>query len=467
MTTESRKYLATTVLNDERSVTYRALSRGLKVHSNVAKEMLYEFHRQQTAKKPGSVHATYLVSGTKRRIASTEYGDVHSKVAEDEYMQSSPFMSSSVPHHDNMNEPVSTRSIALVREEDLEGVKAQFEGVDFIHIYSLQPGALKDLQVLSDLNREIYDKYASEDPLKCGTQYGVIQNSNVKRRTGQRLVLPSEPAITAPKKSSEATKRTQSTKPQTAIKDMRALAPSPKDTSDDGHAGTKAETLTDSSEKSDRKRAGKPPSLRPDQSRIFKSFSKSKGNLKKEDTDSSVAASPTISAVDLVDPSGPEDEPMKDASEDEQEDDFAIASKRDESEPNPNPKARREEKLRKMMDEDAEPMADLGEAPPDGGGTERLSDTAAVAAKGVKEPYAVASGLRRRGRRRIMKKKTIKDEEGYLVTKEEPVWESFSEDEPEPHKTNTPASTASSLGKGKKANAKPGQGNIMSFFTKN
>ncbi len=33
-----------------------------------------------------------------------------------------------------------------------------------------------------------------------------------------------------------------------------------------------------------------------------------------------------------------------------------------------------------------------------------------------------------------MKKKTTKDEDGYLVTKEEAVWESFSEDEPEPQK---------------------------------
>ncbi len=52
------------------------------------------------------------------------------------------------------------------------------------------------------------------------------------------------------------------------------------------------------------------------------------------------------------------------------------------------------------------------------------------------------------------------------MTKEEPVWESFSEDEPERHKADTPASTASSVSKGKKGNGKPGQGNIMSFFTK-
>ncbi len=87
--------------------------------------MLYEFHHQHAAKKPGSIHATYLLSGTKRQVAPTESSGIHPKVAEDEYMQSSPFMSSSIPHQDNMDESVSVQSIVLVREEDLEGKLAK------------------------------------------------------------------------------------------------------------------------------------------------------------------------------------------------------------------------------------------------------------------------------------------------------------------------------------------------------
>jgi len=84
----------------------------------------------------------------------------------------------------------------------------------------------------------------------------------------------------------------------------------------------------------------------------------------------------------------------------------------------------------------------------------------------IDEPEATVTvtGGRRRGRRRVTKKKTVKDEEGYLVTKEEQVWESFSEDEPEPKKPKT-SGMANTTSKGKKG-AKPGQGNIMSFFTK-
>lgn len=93
------------------------------------------------------------------------------------------------------------------------------------------------------------------------------------------------------------------------------------------------------------------------------------------------------------------------------------------------------------------------------------------------EDVPVQSG-RRRGKRKIMKKKTVKDAEGYLgmytafqhdtsnifssVTVEEPVWESFSEDEQAPPPRKKPAVSAAGASKSKKA----GQGNIMSFFSK-
>lgn len=50
-----------------------------------------------------------------------------------------------------------------------------------------------------------------------------------------------------------------------------------------------------------------------------------------------------------------------------------------------------------------------------------------------------------------------------LVTKEEPSWESFSEDETPVPKVTTTASTAAT-GKLRKTGGKQGQGNIMSFF---
>ena len=82
-----------------------------------------------------------------------------------------------------------------------------------------------------------------------------------------------------------------------------------------------------------------------------------------------------------------------------------------------------------------------------------------------------------------MKKKTVKDEEGYLgsryllcfrlafanvrtVTKEEPAWESFSEDEPAPKKPKVSTATLAAAKVKKTGGGKPGQGSIMSFFKK-
>lgn len=54
------------------------------------------------------------------------------------------------------------------------------------------------------------------------------------------------------------------------------------------------------------------------------------------------------------------------------------------------------------------------------------------------------------------------------MTKEEAVWESFSEDEPAPKKAKLPpaAPTSAASKAAAKKGGKPGQGNIMSFFGK-
>lgn len=83
--------------------------------------MLYEFHRQQNAKKPGTIHATYLISGTKRKEESIAKIRALKKDGEDDYMQSSPFVGSSMPQIDDSTGESGVLSITLVNEEDLEG----------------------------------------------------------------------------------------------------------------------------------------------------------------------------------------------------------------------------------------------------------------------------------------------------------------------------------------------------------
>jgi DNA polymerase delta subunit 3 len=80
--------------------------------------MLFYFHQKQNSKKPKSVHATYIVSGTKR-IA--EHNEARAgQDGADAVMQSSPFMSS-MPEQTEGEEPVKKTTITITREEELEG----------------------------------------------------------------------------------------------------------------------------------------------------------------------------------------------------------------------------------------------------------------------------------------------------------------------------------------------------------
>lgn len=83
--------------------------------------MLYDFHRSQNAKKPGTIHATYLLSGTKRSEEPVATNGGARNDGEDDYMQSSPFMGSSMPQIDHGTGASGVLSITLVKEQDLEG----------------------------------------------------------------------------------------------------------------------------------------------------------------------------------------------------------------------------------------------------------------------------------------------------------------------------------------------------------
>ena len=107
--------------------------------------MLYDFHHKQSLKKPGSVHASYLVDGiptiTKVHSANGQAGD-----GEDAYMQSSPVMSSSLPQEETEEYTIPSKSIVLAREEDLQGMH---------HLKSTTPTCTKKATLKTCLSREV------------------------------------------------------------------------------------------------------------------------------------------------------------------------------------------------------------------------------------------------------------------------------------------------------------------------
>jgi DNA polymerase delta subunit 3 len=131
--------------------------------------MLYEFHQTQYSKKPGSVHATYLLDGNAVATKETPVNE-HQQHGEDVHMESSPYVSSSMPQAEQKEDGVPQTNIILVREEDLQGkmniwsvrfvykwgqatadgsilaAKARFERIHSIHIYSLGPSSVQVVQ---------------------------------------------------------------------------------------------------------------------------------------------------------------------------------------------------------------------------------------------------------------------------------------------------------------------------------
>jgi DNA polymerase delta subunit 3 len=85
--------------------------------------MLYEFHRQQSSKGHESIHATYLLTGVRPSSETGITADGEdTKITQDDYIQSSPFMSSSMPTHDVAGGKTLVKSVMLVHENELESM---------------------------------------------------------------------------------------------------------------------------------------------------------------------------------------------------------------------------------------------------------------------------------------------------------------------------------------------------------
>jgi len=372
--------------------------------------MLFEFHRQQNAKKPGTVHATYLVAGSMHTNDQPPANDQHSKDGEDSIMQSSPaFRSSPPPNPQEVAEDTPVLSITLVREEDLDELRKSYESVTSIHVYSLGPTPIKDMQTLSDASREILEKHTTQDPLETASIYGTIINKGVRRRTGLRpppIAAATPPSTLKAKTSSlkEETKAPSSSKPKQEAQSSRASSKAGKDFFGKGSIVKKEKPTPKDSPAS----STSAPLKRGSSGGIFASFAKAKPKVKREGTDTS-DASPAVSAA----ASAAEDSPMKDVSDDE-EDTYVPPPQKAKEIVDSDRKSRKEREaaLAKMMEDDDENMespAVAAEAPEEEG-----PEMKEPPASQVPKEYVEVSGGRRRGKRRVMKKKTMKDEEGYL-----------------------------------------------------
>ncbi|KAK8104914.1 hypothetical protein PG999_008273 [Apiospora kogelbergensis] len=430
-----RKLLAQEVLALDKLVTYRTLSRSLKIHVNLAKELLYDFHKSQNAKEPGTVHATYLVYGTRKSPDAHDDDDVE--------------MTDSVSDHDvSIFQAVPTQTLALIREEALEETLQQYEEVKSIHVYSVALHHMRDIQFLSDAGEQVIEvSYEENFSVGANRTYGTIINPDTRKRARRAGASPPpEPAKPQPKPQVK-----QETKPTINIKAEPPKLTFGKPTANKPTANTTAKKVATTSA----------PTLKRQGSSggIGQMFAKQASKPKKPAAPKPKEEAP---APALSDEGEDDDEPMPEAKQAAEED---GKSRRD-----------RQAELRRMMDEsDGEEDGEESKSRPESPADEPMDEDPAPpepeakADEGPAEVVASTGDGRRRGRRRVMKKKQIMDDQGYLVTIQEQGWESFSEEEapaPKPQKAKPAAAEkAAPAAKSKKA-APKGQGNIMSFFGK-
>ncbi|KAF6829882.1 DNA polymerase subunit cdc27 [Colletotrichum musicola] len=434
---EHKKYLADQILSEEKIVTYRSLSRALKTHVNTAKGMLYEFHRSQNAMRPGIIHATYLIYGIQKVEKVEEDGDVE--------------MTSSPPDVEPLMEEVVTHSLTLVPGDRLKEVLATYEEVSAFHIYSLARHPIREPQMLADVSQQIREQ-TNDDSSSLAT-YGSIANPNVRKRDrkGRPPVAAPAAAVSAAKPAAKPAVKKEpapSTKPAAAEaksteKTTKESKPAPAKESPFSKAASNKAT---------------PPLKKSGSSGIMSSFAKAAAKA---------ASKPKEAPKKVEAPEAPA------LSDDGEDDDENIPAAKQSADTGRKSRKEREAELKRMMEEsdeeeddepeekeepEDEPMEEAPEPEPETKAAPEPADVVASSGDG-----------RKRGKRKVMKKKQVMDEDGYLVTIQEAVWEEFSEDEaPPPAPKPKPSSAPNSGSQGTKAKkaAPKGQGNIMSFFSK-
>ncbi|KAH7327853.1 DNA polymerase subunit Cdc27 [Stachybotrys elegans] len=427
---EYKKYLADRLLSEEQPITYRLLSRALNIHVNTAKEVLYDFHKQQNSVQAGSIHATYIVYGTRSAGSASQAGDVE--------------MAGSAA--DSEAEEVPCKTLTLVNEDNLKAVLSGYDEVTSIHIYSLAPHPSRDLALLSDVAQSVFAYTSKEDLMASSKTYGTISNPQVRRREPRNRRAIAAPPAAKSKSSTVAAATTPKSTPPTTVK-KEGTKPASKPSAPASSLGKNAGKSGMSSVK------------RGVSGGIMQSFAKA--------ATKPPPASKAEATAALSDDGEADDMDIEPSTKTAADGEAARKSLKD-----------REAGLRRMMEEEEEAEDSEKENDEEDAADEAMED--APEPDAIPEPeqkqepeetqiVSSSGNGRRRGKRRVMKKERKLDDQGYMVTIQTQGWESFSEDEaPPPAKKATPSSTPSSSAgsKAKKPAGKGGQGSIMSFFAK-
>lgn len=455
-------------VNDQNKiVTYKWLSLTLGVHVNQAKQMLYHYLEQKRKESSGTrLHATYLVSGK-----FTQNGNTCHKVA-------------------------------VVREDQLEGLKSKMIVTASVHVYSIQKVVLKDSGPLFNTD---YD--AIKENLNICSKYSAIRCASAVPRSSaeisrlQEIAQGTPPASEGQQAASKPSMNGHSPsalKPATqqpkGIMGMFASKAASK------HHETGKEVKTEAKEDSVAAEASnsKPTSKGSAMSNFFGKTATRKTKpspqtaevvIKEEASSAASPASkeeeePSSSSAAKQVPTIKEEKPKTSEAAPKKRKDSKTKAKRLERSDSEDDKLESQQKKRRRIKK-PQPDSSDDEIIPDSPPARDVKTPSPPPEAEVKKERAThtedAGGVKRRKRRKVLKSKTSLDDEGCIVTEKVYESESYSDSEDDFVKSNKqqlskqPATLRATGGKKvedkksqKKSAANKGtkQASIMGFFQK-
>ncbi len=172
---------------DKKLITYRLLSRELRIHvedAKLASRLLRLAQRKDRARRH------LLLIGRSKHAAVAK--DADDKDAQPEASSSTAASSSSNPPRNYLDQRIARRQAAdgessqlirLVSADNLDEAKASFDELTSCHVYSVSPGRLRDATQLTAIQHELHSQQKYTDvwqQTNRGADLGVVINPSIK-----------------------------------------------------------------------------------------------------------------------------------------------------------------------------------------------------------------------------------------------------------------------------------------------
>lgn len=473
-------FLTSCIQRDKKLVTYRLLSRELRIHVDEAKKALAAFY--ESHKDKSDLDATYILIGKaafaepQADAAAAPKGD-EEQMEEDKLIGSSSTPSSSTaPARSFLDSRVTQRQtranvarkvIRLASAAQLNEARSSFEQITSCHIYSISPGRLRDATQLTAVQHDLHTQQKYIDTWQQtnrGVELGVIVNPAIKdnydpTKAIPSLGAPSAPALPGSKDSKSANSSTASkvkTEPEARTSSTTTAAAKSTTAAPPASASSKKSGL-DWSRAKPKDSETKPAPVKKEAPNSAKSSSARKallGSDDEDDDDDNSRRKPTLVDDDEDDEDDDKPEKLGYADDDDSDGDVKMSDSVRSAAPRGTGKradarsqtkaqeAAQRKKLEAMMDDDddndnddvqiVEPSGVSSSATKTGQGKD-LDPDVPIADSTVTDTM---DGTENAPKRRVRKKRKVgskkvrtKDERGYTVTKTVDEYESYSSEE--------------------------------------